>query len=197
MKKKDEGFTSIRIRETTRETLRALGTYNDNMDSIVMKCIDAYKRQLQSRQKEEPLMISGTHESSSDNKKIPINTKIIDLGKFRLEDSGYAYNKIGYPFTTEILSFYKHKLEGKKVQLINGEVKGEIFEIIRELVTIKDGPHNAYIVPRFVFHCFDEDTAYTLLSEDKFIKITNLGHEMLKKVFMVELSEEAVKNLEH
>ena len=44
MKKKDEGFTSIRIRETTREALRAVGTYNDNMDSIVMKCLNAYKK---------------------------------------------------------------------------------------------------------------------------------------------------------
>ena len=193
MKKKDEGFTSIRIRETTREALRALGTYNDNMDSIVMKCIDAYKRQLQL----QPLTISGTHESLSDNKEVPTNTKIIDLGKFRLEDSGYSYNKIGYPFTTEILSFYKHKLEGKKVQLINGEIKGEIFEIIGELVTIKDVPHNAYIVPRFVFHCFDENTAYTLMSEKKFEKIANASKEFLKKQFMVELSEEAVKNLEY
>jgi hypothetical protein len=44
MKKKDEGFTNIRIREDTREKLRRLGTYNESMDDIVMKCIDAYNK---------------------------------------------------------------------------------------------------------------------------------------------------------
>jgi hypothetical protein len=43
MKKKDEGFTNIRIREETREELRKLGTYNESMDDIVLKCIEAYK----------------------------------------------------------------------------------------------------------------------------------------------------------
>jgi hypothetical protein len=43
MRKKDEGFTNIRIREETREELRKLGTYNESMDDIVLKCVDAYK----------------------------------------------------------------------------------------------------------------------------------------------------------
>jgi hypothetical protein len=43
MANKDKGFTSIRIRETTRDELRNIGIYNDNMDSIVRKCLEAYK----------------------------------------------------------------------------------------------------------------------------------------------------------
>ena len=42
-KKKDEGFTNIRIREETREELRAIGRYSENMDDIVRKCLAAYK----------------------------------------------------------------------------------------------------------------------------------------------------------
>ena len=43
MRKKDEGFTNIRIREETREELRKQGTYNESMDDIVLKCVNAYK----------------------------------------------------------------------------------------------------------------------------------------------------------
>jgi hypothetical protein len=43
MRKKDEGFTNIRIKIRTREELRAIGTYNENMDDIVRKCLAAYK----------------------------------------------------------------------------------------------------------------------------------------------------------
>jgi hypothetical protein len=42
-KKKDQGFTNIRIREGTREELRAIGSYGENMDDIVRKCLAAYK----------------------------------------------------------------------------------------------------------------------------------------------------------
>lgn len=42
-KKKDQGFTNIRIREGTREELRAIGSYGENMDEIVRKCLAAYK----------------------------------------------------------------------------------------------------------------------------------------------------------
>jgi hypothetical protein len=42
-RKKDEGFTNIRIREETREELRAIGRYSENMDDIVRKCLAAYK----------------------------------------------------------------------------------------------------------------------------------------------------------
>jgi hypothetical protein len=42
-KKKDEGFTNIRIREETREELRAIGRYSENMDDIVRKCLAAYR----------------------------------------------------------------------------------------------------------------------------------------------------------
>ena len=44
IKKKDEGFTNIRIHEETREELRKLGTYNESMDDIVLKCINAYNK---------------------------------------------------------------------------------------------------------------------------------------------------------
>jgi hypothetical protein len=41
-RKKDEGFTNIRIREETREELRTIGRYSENMDDIVRKCLAAY-----------------------------------------------------------------------------------------------------------------------------------------------------------
>jgi hypothetical protein len=43
VRKKDEGYTNIRIRTETREELRAIGTYSENMDDIVRKCLVAYK----------------------------------------------------------------------------------------------------------------------------------------------------------
>ena len=42
-RKKDEGFTNIRIRGETREELRAIGKYGENMDDIVRKCLAAYR----------------------------------------------------------------------------------------------------------------------------------------------------------
>lgn len=43
VRKKDEGYTNIRIRTETREELRAIGTYSENMDDIVRKCLVAFK----------------------------------------------------------------------------------------------------------------------------------------------------------
>lgn len=43
IRRKDEGYTNIRIRTETREELRSIGTYSENMDDIVRKCLVAYK----------------------------------------------------------------------------------------------------------------------------------------------------------
>ena len=43
VRKRDEGYTNIRIRTETREELRAIGTYSENMDDIVRKCLVAFK----------------------------------------------------------------------------------------------------------------------------------------------------------